>query len=64
MLKTNIVCSEGPYQFQLLCFNENTRVIKLYGRKIYWRLFKFMNHVISTGQKYLPENYLFPALKV
>ena len=38
MLKTNIVCSEGPYPFQLYCFNEHTRVIKLYGHNIYRKL--------------------------
>ena len=38
MLKTSIVCSEGPHPFQLQCFNEHTRVIKLYGQKIYCKL--------------------------
>ena len=34
---------------------EHTRVIKLYGRKIYWKLLKFMNHDISIRQKYLTK---------
>ena len=27
--------------------------IKVFGRKIYCRLLKFMNHDVSTGQKHL-----------
>ena len=38
MLKTSIVCSEGPYPFQLKCFNEHMRAIKPYGHKIYFKL--------------------------
>ena len=36
------------------------RVIKLHGCEMYCKL-KFMNHDISTGQKYLPKNYLLEA---
>ena len=38
LLRETLVCLEGPYPFQLQCFNEHKSVIKVYGHKIYCKL--------------------------
>ena len=57
MLKTRIVCLEGPYPFQLKCFNEQARVIKLYAHKIYCKLKLYE----SNEKLYLSSNIIIQS---
>ena len=50
MLKTSKVCSEGTFHLQ--CFNEHTRVLKLYGHKIYCKL-----KVYESRYKHLAKTF-------
>ena len=63
MLKTSIVCSEGPYLVQLSCFNEHTRV-KLYGHKIYCNLKVYESQYKHRAKNIYQKTIYFKLRKI